>query len=111
MMNRHSHDQSATVADGPLPSATLSRRTALKAGAAGLAAVLSFGHITPQLAKELAKLSQGKPMTGPRLAQILRTERVQWNALLAQVTPEQMEIPGAVGDWSVKQLVAHLTWY
>jgi hypothetical protein len=113
MMNRHPRDHSATVADGPFASASaaLSRRTALKAGAAGLAAVLSFGHITPALAKELAKLSQGKPMTGPRLAEILRTERIQWNALLAQVTPEQMEIPGAVGAWSVKQLVAHLTWY
>jgi hypothetical protein len=113
MMNRHSHDHSETVANGPFPgaSATLSRRTALKAGAAGLAAVLSLGHITPALAEELAKLSQGKPMTGPRLAQILRSEGVQWNALLAQVGSERMEIPGAVGAWSVKQLVAHLTWY
>jgi hypothetical protein len=50
-------------------------------------------------------------MTGPRLAAILQTERTRWNALLSQVGLEQMEIPGAVGDWSVKQLVAHLTWY
>jgi hypothetical protein len=91
--------------------AGISRRSALKAGAAGLAAVLSFGHITPALAAELSRLSQGKPMTGPRLAEILRTERAQWNALLAQVGPERMETAGAVGDWSVKQLVAHLTWY
>jgi hypothetical protein len=76
-----------------------------------LAAVLQFGHITPAIAEELAKLSQGKPMTGPRLAEILRTERAQWNALLAQVNPDRMEIPGAVGEWSVKQLVAHLSWY
>jgi hypothetical protein len=91
--------------------AAISRRSALKAGAAGLAAVLSFGHITPALAEELARLSQGKPMTGPRLVEILQTERAEWNALLAQVGPERMEIPGAVGDWSVKQLVAHLSWY
>jgi hypothetical protein len=112
-MNRYSYDRSATLADGPVPSAsaTLSRRSALKAGAAGLAAVLSFGHFTPAIAAELAKWSQGKPMTGPRLAEILRAERAQWNALLAQVGPEQMELPGAAGDWSVKQLVAHLTWY
>jgi DinB superfamily len=94
----------------PHPAA-ISRRSALKAGAASLAAVLQFAHITPAIAAELSKLSQGKPMTGPRLAEILRTERIQWNALLAQVGPERMEIPGAVGDWSVKQLVAHLTWY
>jgi hypothetical protein len=112
-MNRHPHDQSATVADGPLPSAsaTLSRRSALKAGATGLAALFSFGHITPALAEELAWLAQNQPMTGPRLASILHTERAQWNALLAQVGPERLEIPGALGEWSVKQLVAHLTWY
>jgi DinB superfamily len=108
-MSTRSHESSNTsTMSNP---AAISRRSALKAGAAGLAAVLSFGHITPAMAEELARLSQGKPMTGARLAEILRTERVQWNALLAQVGPERMEIPGAAGDWSVKQLVAHLTWY
>jgi hypothetical protein len=100
-MRTHSHDQTAT----------LSRRTALKAGAAGLAGLFTMGHITPALAEELARLAQNQPMTGPRLAAILRTERTTWNALLAQVGPERMEISGVVGDWSVKQLVAHLTWY
>ncbi|MGO8950425.1 MAG: DinB family protein [Ktedonobacterales bacterium] len=91
--------------------ATLSRRTALKAGAAGLAALFSLGRITPALADELSRLAQNQPMTGPRLAGILRAERTEWNVLLAQVGTERMEISGAVGDWSVKQLVAHLTWY
>jgi hypothetical protein len=50
-------------------------------------------------------------MTGPRLASILQAERAQWNALLAQVGLERMETPGVDGDWSVKELVAHLTWY
>jgi hypothetical protein len=77
----------------------------------GLAALFTVGHITPALAEELARLAENQPMTGPRLAAILRSERTTWNTLLAQVGPERMEIPGAVGDWSVKQLVAHLTWY
>jgi hypothetical protein len=89
----------------------LSRRAALKAGAAGLAALLSLGHMTPTLANELARLAQDQPMTGPRLVSILQAERTQWNALLAQVGLERMEIPGVEGDWSVKELVAHLTWY
>src|SRR5262245_20971090 len=92
-------------------AAALSRRDALKAGAAGFAALLSLSHITPALADELARLARGQPMTGARLADILRTERAGWNALLDQVGIDRMDVPSVVGGWSVKQLVAHLTWY
>ena len=81
------------------------------AGAAGLAALLTLSHITPALAAELTRLAQDKPMTGARLAEILRAERIPWNALLDQVGLDRMDIPGVEGEWSVKQLVAHLTWY
>lgn len=91
---------------------TVSRRGALKAGAAaGLATLLTLGHFTPALAEELMQLAGDRPMTGPRLAGILQVERARWNALLAQVGPERMEIVGVEEDWSVKALVAHLTWY
>jgi hypothetical protein len=89
----------------------ISRRDAFKAGAAGLAALLTLSHITPALADELTRLAQDQPMTGARLAEILRGERTQWNALLDQVGLDRMDIPGVEGEWSVKQLVAHLTWY
>ena len=95
----------------PQPSGLLSRRDALKAGAAGIAALLTLSHVTPALADELARLAQDQPMTGARLAGILQDERTQWNALLAQVGLDRMEIPGVEGEWSVKELVAHLTWY
>jgi len=99
------------IVSAPAPGA-LSRRAALKAGAAGFAATLmTLSHITPALADELARLAQGQPMTGARLAEILRTERAQWNALLDQVGLDRMDITGIEGEWSVKQLVAHLTWY
>jgi DinB superfamily len=111
MSTRTSQD-SSTPQSSPQPAATtMSRRAALLGGAAGLAGLLSFGHVTPAIAEELARLAGTRPMTGPRLAGILRAERAKWNALLAQVGMERMEIPGAVGDWSVKQLAAHLTWY
>jgi hypothetical protein len=90
---------------------SLSRRDALKAGVAGFAALLTLSHMTPALADELAQLAQGQPMTGARLAEILRAERARWNALLDQVGLERMDIPGVEGEWSAKQLVAHLTWY
>jgi hypothetical protein len=76
-----------------------------------LAALLSLSHMTPALAEELARLAQPLPMTGARLANILRAERTRWNALLARVGLARMEKPGVEGAWSVKELVAHLTWY
>jgi hypothetical protein len=33
----------------------------------------------------------------------------QWQALLDQVGPARMEQPGVNGDWSMKDLIAHLT--
>ena len=89
----------------------LSRRDALKVGAAGFAALLGLGHFTPALAEEFARLAGDEPMTGARLAEILRAERARWNALLDQVGLDRMDVPGVEGDWSVKELVAHLTWY
>src|SRR5262249_36572770 len=91
--------------------AMLSRRNALKAGAASLAGLLNLSHISPALAAELKRLAGGHPMTGERLAAILREKREHWNALVAQVEPDRMEIAGVEGDWSVKDLIAHLTWY
>ncbi|MEO7000544.1 MAG: DinB family protein [Ktedonobacterales bacterium] len=105
-----SHNKHAAKSHEP---PVLSRRDTLKvAGVTGLTvALLGLGHMTPALAEELTRLAHGSPMTGARLADILRTERTSWNGLLAQVRPDRMEIPGAVGEWSVKELVAHLTWY
>lgn len=94
---------------------TLSRREALKAGAASMAFLLTLGHTRPELAAEFSRFAQEQarqgPMTGTRLAGILRTERDRWNALLAQIGPDRMEESGVEGAWSAKELVAHLTWY
>lgn len=95
----------------PRPVGALSRRAALKVGAASMTLLLTLGHTTPALAAELARLAGDAPMTGARLAGILRDERARWNALLAQVSQDRMEEPGVEGEWSVKELVAHLTWY
>src|SRR5258708_36805363 len=92
-------------------AAPLTRRDALKAGAAGLAALLTLSHITPALAEELTRLAHHQPMTGARLASILQAERTQGNTLLAQVGLERMDVPGVEGGWPVKEEVPHLTWY
>jgi hypothetical protein len=76
-----------------------------------MAWLMTLGHTSPALLSELAQLAGPDPMTGARLASILRTERAQWQALLARVGPDRMEQPGVEGEWSMKELVAHLTWY
>lgn len=111
MTTSRPREQGKQAAAAALPSDRVSRRDALKVGASGLAALLTLSHITPALADELMRLAGREPMTGPKLAGILRAERARWNALLAQVGPERMETPGVEGEWSVKELVAHLTWY
>lgn len=45
-------------------------------------------------------------------AELLRqidTERVYWQDLVIEVGPERMEEPGPMGDWTFKDLTAHLT--
>lgn len=37
--------------------------------------------------------------------------RAAWDALLAQLDPAQAETPDAEGSLSVKDLIAHVTWY
>jgi hypothetical protein len=41
----------------------------------------------------------------------LTTERRLWENLLEEVGAERMTEPGVVGEWSVKDIVAHVTWY
>ncbi len=43
--------------------------------------------------------------------QVLDKEYRAWQALLAQVPPERMTVPGAAGQWTVKDIIAHVTWY
>ncbi len=40
----------------------------------------------------------------------LKKVRQEWETLLAQVGEEQMLQPGAAGKWSVKDVIAHVTW-
>jgi len=41
----------------------------------------------------------------------LQTERAQWDALVAEVGQARMTQPGAAGEWSVKDVIAHVTWF
>ena len=44
------------------------------------------------------------------IRQIAR-EYEEWESLLARVGPSRMTATGAMGDWTVKDIVAHVAWY
>jgi uncharacterized protein (TIGR03083 family) len=46
--------------------------------------------------------------TREQLLQEISDERAQWQALLAEVGEDRMEEPGPMGDWTFKDLAAHL---
>ncbi len=48
-------------------------------------------------------------MNQPELLSWLRQEQQQWEALLERIGPARMEQPGVNGDWSMKDIVVHLT--
>jgi uncharacterized protein (TIGR03083 family) len=52
-----------------------------------------------------------KQITKASLLHELRAARAEWDELLAEVGEERMTEPGAAGDWSVKDVIAHLTSY
>ena len=50
-------------------------------------------------------------MDKTQLLATLRTEREQWESLLAQIGEERMVQPGVAGEWSVKDIIIHVMWY
>ncbi len=48
------------------------------------------------------------PTGKQELLETLITVRASWEALLSQVGPDRMQLPGVTGEWSVKDIVAHV---
>lgn len=48
-------------------------------------------------------------MNKAELLDWLQAEYRQWEALLDQIGQERMDQPGVAGDWSIKDIVAHVT--
>lgn len=49
-------------------------------------------------------------MDKAELLNLVRTERANWEAALSEVGEGRMTEPGVDGDWSVKDIIAHITW-
>lgn len=45
------------------------------------------------------------------LVKQIHDEHAQWDALLAEIGEDRMEEPGPMGDWTFKDLAAHLLFY
>ena len=45
------------------------------------------------------------------LLAMLHDERQAWEALLVEVAEHGMTEPGLAGDWTGKDVIAHITWY
>lgn len=54
-------------------------------------------------------MSDGETKDG--LLATLRAERAGWEALLEEIGSDRFEAPGVAGDWSVKDVLAHLAAY
>lgn len=50
-------------------------------------------------------------MNKTELLRAIRSARVEWEALLATTDRTQMEIAGVEGEWTLKDVIAHVTWY
>ena len=52
-----------------------------------------------------------EPQSVSQLLELIQQGRRQWDDLLAQVSEERMTQPGVAGDWSVKDIIAHISWH
>lgn len=50
-------------------------------------------------------------MTKAKLLDLLCSKRAEWDAVIAEVPRERMTEPGAAGHWSVKDVIAHLSYH
>ncbi len=44
------------------------------------------------------------------LVDTLRRERAEWDALIARVGLERLDVAGVAGAWTTRDVVAHVTW-
>jgi hypothetical protein len=52
-----------------------------------------------------------KHLTTEQLLEVMRTARSNWEALLAEAGEARLTEPGVEGDWSLKDIIAHITYF
>jgi carboxymethylenebutenolidase len=72
------------------------------------AAALAWGRTIAFLNAELRRPA-GRSTSKAQLLDELRDEQAQWEALLRDIGEDHMIQPGVAGEWSIKDIIAHLT--
>ena len=49
--------------------------------------------------------------TKARFLETLHADRAQWDTLLEEVGKDRMTQQGVVGEWSIKDIIAHVSWH
>ena len=50
-------------------------------------------------------------LTKAELLEVMRTERANWEALLAEIGEARFNAPLVEGEWSIKEAISHITHY
>ena len=50
-------------------------------------------------------------MNRTQFIETLDRERTEWDALLARIPTQRLSESDVVGDWTVKDIIAHVTWH
>ena len=50
-------------------------------------------------------------LTTAQLLEVMRTARSNWEALLAEAGEARLTEPGVEGEWSLKDIIAHITYF
>jgi hypothetical protein len=50
------------------------------------------------------------PVSAAQMIQMVRADRAEWETVLARVPRERLTEPGLPGGWSVKDVLAHMSW-
>ena len=51
------------------------------------------------------------PATISELVELVSSARAVWEALLVSLQPRDYEQPGVAGEWSLKDIIAHIAWF
>ena len=50
-------------------------------------------------------------MKRTQFVETLDRERAEWDALLTEMPTQRLTEPGVAGDWTIKDIIAHVTWH
>jgi hypothetical protein len=50
-------------------------------------------------------------MEKAQFLRLMRSKRAEWETLIAPLDETHLTQPRSIGDWSIKDIIAHISWY